>query len=155
MIKLERILVPTDFSDYSKTALTYGCELANRFDAALHMLHVLEEFQALTPESGMLLAGDYLQDLKQAAERELAKLPDPQWFTGGEARTTRCVRQGTPFVEVIRYAREHEIDLVVIGTHGRSGLSHVLMGSVAERVVRKAPCPVLTVRPGQHEFVMP
>ena len=62
---------------------------------------------------------------------------------------------GTPFVEIIRYAREHEIDLIVMGTHGRGLIAHVLMGSVAEKVVRKAPCPVLTVRHPEHEFVMP
>ena len=145
MINLKRILVPTDFSDYSQTALKYGCELANRFDATLHIIHAVEEFRALTPDSGMLLAPDYMQQLTQAAERELQKLPDPDWFSGGEARTVRSVQQGSPFLEVIRYAKENEIDLIVIGTHGRTGLTHVLLGSVAEKVVRKAPCPVLTV----------
>jgi nucleotide-binding universal stress UspA family protein len=155
MIKLERILVPTDFSDFSTNALRYGCELANRFDSALHIMHSVEEYQAFTPESGMLLAPDYLSQLKEAAERELKKLPESGWFSGGESRIVRSVRKGTPFLEIVRYARENESDLIVIGTHGRSGLSHALMGSVAEKVVRKAPCPVLTVRPGEHEFVMP
>ncbi len=65
------------------------------------------------------------------------------------------VQMGRPFIEIIRYAREKKIDLIVLGTHGRSGLKHVLLGSVAERVVRKAPCPVLTIRHPEHEFVMP
>ena len=155
MIKLAHILVPTDFSDYSQTALKYGCELANRFGATLHVIHAVEEYRAFTPDSGMLLVPDYMEQLNQAAERELQKLPDPDWFSGGDDRVVRGVRQGNPFVEVVRYAKENEIDLIVIGTHGRTGLTHALMGSVAEKVVRKATCPVLTVRPGQHEFVMP
>ena len=65
------------------------------------------------------------------------------------------VRTGVPFLEIIRYAKELEIDLIVLGTHGRTGLAHVLLGSVAERVVRKSPCPVLTVHPKGHQFVMP
>jgi nucleotide-binding universal stress UspA family protein len=67
----------------------------------------------------------------------------------------RELRKGSPFLEIVRYAKDKNIDLIVLGTHGRSGLSHVLLGSVAERVVRKAPCPVLTVRHPEHEFVMP
>ena len=65
------------------------------------------------------------------------------------------MRRGAPFLEIIRYAKENDVDLIVLGTHGRSGLAHVLLGSVAERVVRKSPCPVLTVRHPEHEFVMP
>ena len=65
------------------------------------------------------------------------------------------MQTGTPFLEVIRYAKDHDIDLVIVGTHGRTGLVHVLMGSVAEKIVRKAPCPVLAVRPEGHQFVMP
>lgn len=155
MIKLDRILVPTDFSDYSTNALKYGCELANRFGSELHLVHSVEEYNAFTPESGMLLAPDYLAQLEEAAVLELRKLPESGSFSGDESRIVRAVRKGAPFLEIIRYARENEIDLIVVGTHGRSGLSHALMGSVAERVVRKAPCPVLTVRSGEHEFLMP
>lgn len=155
MIKLERILVPTDFSEFSTNALKYGCELANRFGSSLHLMHSVEEFQAFTPESGMLLAPDYLEQLNEAAERELQNLPEPDWFPGGEEQIVRSVRRGTPFLEIVRYAKEFDIDLIVIGTHGRTGLTHALMGSVAEKVVRKAPCPVLAVRPGGHQFVMP
>jgi len=70
-------------------------------------------------------------------------------------RVTTAIVAGNPFVEIIRYARAHEIDLIVLGTHGRGPVAHMLLGSVAEKVVRKSPCPVLTVRPAQHEFVMP
>jgi nucleotide-binding universal stress UspA family protein len=67
----------------------------------------------------------------------------------------REVREGTPFYEIIRFAREGDVDLIVMGTHGHTGLTHVLLGSVTEKVVRKAPCPVLTVRHPEHEFVHP
>ena len=67
----------------------------------------------------------------------------------------RMITRGTPFIEIIRTAKEHDVDMIVLATHGRSGLAHVLMGSVAEKVVRKAPCPVLVVRKAQHEFIMP
>jgi nucleotide-binding universal stress UspA family protein len=155
MIRLNRILVPVDFSEYGAHALRYGCALAQKFGASLHLLNVLEDYYPLVPEAGMML-GDkdqYLSGLRAATERELAKLPEAAWAPGGEV--TRTVIVGTPFVEIVRYAREHDIDLIVVGSHGRTGIAHVLMGSVAERVVRKAPCPVLTVRPGQHEFIMP
>lgn len=155
MIKLARILVPIDFSEYGQQALRYGCALSERFGSDLHLLNVLEDYYPLVPEAGMML-GDkdqYLSGLRASSERELAKYPDPAWLPGGNV--TRTVIVGTPFVEIVRYAREHDIDLIVVGSHGRTGLAHALMGSVAERVVRKASCPVLTVRPGQHEFVMP
>ncbi len=155
MIQLNRILVPVDFSDYSSDAVKYGCALAEKFGAELHLLHVLQDMVAMVPEPGLAFPppGDYMQELQQSAEDALMKLPDNTWkFTGKVVRSTR---QGPPFVEILRYAKEMVIDLIVMGTHGRSGLAHMLLGSVAERVVRKAPCPVLSVRPDQHEFVMP
>jgi nucleotide-binding universal stress UspA family protein len=155
MIQLNRILVPTDFSEYGTHALRYGCEFAQRFKAELHLLHIVDDYYPLVPEAGMLLPdkNEHLGGLRAAAERELAQLPDPAWIS--DMAVIRAVGLGKPFVEIIRYAREEQIDLIVVGSHGRTGLAHMLMGSVAERVVRKAPCPVLTVRPGQHEFVMP
>jgi nucleotide-binding universal stress UspA family protein len=78
---------------------------------------------------------------------------DPQWSAGKSI--IRVIRQGPPFLEIVRYAKETAIDLIVIGTHGRTGLAHVFMGSVAEKVVRKSPCPVLSVRHPEHEFIAP
>ncbi len=155
MIDLKRILLPTDFSAYSEQAMTYACAFAEQFDAELHLLHVLQDLVAIVPEPGVAFPppGDYMGEMKTSAEQALAQLPDPEWAAG---RTiVRETRQGPPFLEIIRYAKEQEIDMIVLGTHGRGGLAHVLLGSVAEKVVRKAPCPVLTVRPGEHEFVMP
>ena len=155
MIKLDRILVPTDLSEFSKHALRYGCEFANRFNAELHLLNIVQDVVAMVPEPGMAFPapGEYLQELQQASTKALAELPDPAWLRG--VSVVRHVRVGTPFLEIVRYAKETGIDLIVIGTHGRSGLAHVLLGSTAEKVVRKAPCPVLTVRPEGHDFVMP
>jgi nucleotide-binding universal stress UspA family protein len=155
MIKLDRILVPTDLSEFSKHALRYGCEFANRFNAELHLLTVVQDVVAMVPEPGMAFPapGEYLQELQQASRKALDELPDPALLRG--ATVVRDVRVGTPFLEIVRYAKESAIDLIVIGTHGRSGLAHVLLGSTAEKIVRKAPCPVLTVRPEGHDFVMP
>ena len=156
MIQLNRILVPTDFSEFGQHALRYGCELGRRFDSELHLLHIVDDAYPMVPEAGMLMPAqtDYLLELKSSAQKSLEGIPDPQW-SEGIVEIVRHVDVGSPFVEIIRYAKAQEIDLIVLGTHGRTGIVHVLMGSVAERVVRKSPCPVLTVRPEGHDFVMP
>jgi nucleotide-binding universal stress UspA family protein len=154
MMNLQRILHPTDFSEHASHALHYALELSDRFDAELHLLHVLEVHVSSTPQFGMGLAlPSNFHESEEAAERALDKLLDPDW--AASHRVVPATRQGNAFVEVIRYARDQEIDVIVLSTHGRTGLSHILMGSVAERVVRKSPCPVLTVRPEGHQFVMP
>ena len=153
-IEIKRILLPTDFSTHSAAAMKYACELAMRFDAELHLLHTLEVHLASTPGFGMGLAlPQYIQESRAAAEKALATVLDPQWSAG--RAVVHAVVEGSPKVEIVRYARTHEIDLIVLATHGRSGLAHLIIGSVAENVVRTAPCPVLTVRPEGHQFVMP
>jgi nucleotide-binding universal stress UspA family protein len=153
-IEIKRILLSTDFSPYSATATKYACELATRFDAELHLLHTLETHLASAPNFGMGLdLPKYIKESRDAAEKSLSKVLDPQWSAG---RTViRGVVEGSPKVEIVRYARTHDIDLIVLATHGRTGLAHIIIGSVAETVVRTAPCPVLTVRPEGHQFVMP
>lgn len=155
MIQLQRILLPTDFSEYSAAARKYACAFADQFQAELHLLHVIQDLAPLVPEPGAALAPpiDYLRELEQNAQAMLGRALDAEWAVG--KKITRVVRQGPPFLEIIRYAREANIDLIVLGTHGRTGLAHVLMGSVAEKVVRKAPCPVLSVRHPEHEFIAP
>ncbi len=155
MIKLNRILLPTDFSEYSSAAKKYACAFADQFHAELHLLHVIQDLAPLVPEPGVVVPPppDYLRELEQNAQAMLERVLDPDWSAG--KTILRAVRQGPPFLEIVRYAKEADIDLVVIGTHGRSGLAHVFMGSVAEKVVRKSPCPVLTVRHPEHEFVAP
>ena len=155
MIKLKRILIPTDFSDFSKPAFSYGCMLAEQFKSELHLLHVVASPVMYGTDPIMLPAealADHMTELKSHAEAKLKELPDAR---NNELSVVREVRQGAAYVEIVRYARANDIDLIVIGTHGRTGLSHVFLGSVAERVVRKAACPVLTVRPEGHQFVMP
>jgi universal stress protein A len=153
-MRIQRILLPTDFSTHSAAATKYACELATRFGAELHLLHALEVHLSATPTFGMGLdLPRYVRESRHAAEKALAGALDPQWAAG--QAVVRAVVEGSPKVEIVKYARQHDIDLIVLATHGRSGLAHVLIGSVAESVVRTAPCPVLTVRPEGHQFVMP
>jgi len=154
MISLKRILVPTDFSDSSRSATRYACGLAEQFDAELHLLHVLETHAVSTPQFGLGFdLPTFVRESRKAAETALMSGVAPDWEVAH--RVVRTVVEGSPFVEIVRYAQEKAIDLIVLSTHGRSGLVQALMGSVAEKVVRKAPCPVLTVRPEGHQFVMP
>jgi len=152
MIRLNRILVPTDFSEHSKTAVQYGCELASKFGADLHLLHVVEQLPVMYSE-GAIFSPETEAELLAEARELLTKTPAD--IDVSALNVTRATLEGHPLVEIVRYARENEIDLIVIGTHGRTGLVHVLLGSVAEKVVRKAPCPVLTVHSPEHEFIKP
>jgi universal stress protein A len=151
MIDLKRILVGVDFSKHSENAVRYAVAFAEALGAELHLLHVVPGPVAYTrmyvpPE-------DWLVEERDAARRELERLPGVQ--AQANVSVLREVRSGSPLVEIVQYAREANIDLIVMGTHGRSGLAHLLLGSVAENVVRQAPCPVLTVRDPEHEFIMP
>jgi nucleotide-binding universal stress UspA family protein len=155
MIDLHRILVPTDFSKSSSNALVYGSAFAEKFGAELYLLHVVQDLTWFVPEA-ILVAPAAMPPLEQfvtasqtALERAIKELNRPG------IKTHPVVREGTPFDTIIKYAREIDVDLIVMGTHGHTGLAHVLLGSVAEKVVRKAPCPVLTVRHPEHEFVHP
>jgi nucleotide-binding universal stress UspA family protein len=153
-MQIRRILLPTDFSTNSATATKYACEFATRFDAELYLLHTLEVHPAATPEFAMGLAlPSHVAESKAAAEKALAGVLDPQWSAG--RKVVHAILEGSPKIEIVGYARNRDIDLIILSTHGRSALKHVIMGSVAENVVRTAPCPVLTVRPEGHQFVMP
>ena len=153
-LRIQKILLPTDFSAYSATATKYACELADKFAASLFLLHVVETHPTVAPDFGMGLAlPAFVNESTTAAEKALANLLDPQW--AAHHSIVQAVVQGSPKAEIVRYARQSDIDLIVLTTHGRTGLAHVLLGSVAETIVRTAPCPVLTVRPEGHQFVMP
>ena len=148
---VKRILLPTDFSDTAGHALDYARELAVRFGAEAHLLYVVPH---PTPQDWAVGAAapvlpDLLDTWRVDAEQRLARVS----LDGVE--TARAIRVGHAFVEILRYAADNAIDLIVMGTHGRGPVKHLLLGSVAEKVVRKAPCPVLTVRQPGHSFVMP
>ena len=141
-----RILVPTDFSAPSDAALDYARGVATRFGASLHLLHVAEDpYRALYSAEVFVPEMEGLRDeiLGDATGRLNDRLSDTD---RAALHATVDAIIGTPAGSIVEYAAGHEIDLIVMGTHGRGGMSHLLMGSVAERVVRTAPCPVLTVR---------
>ena len=154
MIGINNILVATDFGEAADAALGYGRELAGRFGATLHVLHVVEDIAvAFAVETYSAVVPEIQEEVETAARRRLHELIVDS--DGSGPRTTSALRKGPPTETIVDYAREHGIDLIVMGTHGRGALAHLVMGSVAERVVRLAPCPVLTVRHPEHEFVRP
>ena len=153
MNRLQRILVPTDFSTTANAALTYGIELARVFGARLDLLHVSEHPEAAAEMGYPLGLVETVHNVHNTTVGRLRTL-----VTENEARELSpeyAMRVGTASNEIVGYEKEHDIDLIVMGTHGRSGVTRVVLGSVAERVVRKAPCPVLTVHNPEHEFVVP
>lgn len=153
MIRIQSILVPTDFSQHSEVAATYAAEFASRFNAELHLLHVLQEPLVMGPDPDAGLAMIDVEDLRAKVDASLSDWSEAHF--GMEHDVQQSTKVGSSYVEILRYARAHDIDLIVISSHGRTGLMHVLLGSVAERVIRMAPCPVLTVRPEGQTFVMP
>lgn len=155
MILLRRILVPVDFSKFSDNALRYAAAFGEKFGAELHLFHVVQDLALFMPDAVAVVppvlppVEEFMAAAQAAFERTVDELKLPP------LNIHKIVREGTPFYEIVRYAKEADVDLIVMGTHGRSGLVHVLLGSVTERVIRKAPCPVLTVRHPEHEFVHP
>ena len=148
---LKRILLPIDFSDTARHALGYAREMAERFGAEVHLLHVVADPTPQDWAAGAAapVVSDLLETWEAEAGRHLAAI------TLDGIETVRAIRVGHAFFEILQYATDNAIDMIVMGTHGRGPVRHLLLGSVAEKVVRKAPCPVLTVRQPGHEFVMP
>ncbi len=162
MIALSRILVATDFSESSAAALKYGVALARMFGARLHVLHAAGRHEVQVMVERQRVIDAFLQDpasteVHHNAARELMS----ELLTAEDVNAVhpefvlRACGPAGPWAEIVRYAKERELDLIIVGTHGRGMLGHLLMGSVAEKVVRMAPCPVLTVRHPQHDFVLP
>ncbi len=146
MIEIQAILAPTDFSAHSEQAVRYACGLAARLGSDLHLLHILSEILPAGPDPILMpvMPPEYYQENEDRAKETLDRLLDPAW--GSPRAVVPAVRWGSPVESIVAYALDHHVDLIVIATHGRTGLSHVLLGSVAERIVREAPCPVLTLR---------
>jgi nucleotide-binding universal stress UspA family protein len=154
MVALKNILVATDFSEPSEVALAYGRDLARSYGARVHVLHVVEDV-VLRYSSEVAFALPQIQtDLENKARADLEGL-----VTDDDRRTlsmTVVVETAANISDaIVRYAKANAIDLIVTGTHGRGAVKHFLMGSVAERVVRTAPCPVLTVRTHERDFIAP
>ena len=153
MVRYRNVLFATDFSTGAREATGHAAALASAEGATLHLLHVIEEFSYR--ESFNLKhfpSQDVLEELERNARIALEDLAKDAELGPG---VQTYVREGKPFVEIIRAARELEADVLVVGSHGQSGLSETLFGSTAERVVRKAPCAVLVVRHPEHRFEMP
>lgn len=155
MISIKKILVPTDFSETSRYAMQYAIEFAKSFNAELELVHVIfDESQIVAFYLPQVTFQNLDQELEESAKKQmeqfLASFPELK-----DISYTVKMLKGTAFLEIINEAKESNVDLIIIGTHGRSGLEHVLFGSTAEKVVRKAPCPVFTVKPKNFKFVMP
>lgn len=150
-IILKRILVPVDFSENSKKSLRYAIPLAAQFKASITVIYVVEP--AVFPSDfgfGQMSFPDVEKEMYEKAEQELNDLiKDLKSNVVLKAE----VKSGIPFVEVTSYADQENIDLIVLATHGRTGVEHILFGSTAEKIIRKAPCPVLVVRAEEHDFV--
>jgi universal stress protein A len=151
MIQLKRILVPTDFSAPSRSALVYAAALVEKFGSELIVLHVVQDLAIFLPDAVTVtpVALPPAEEMTAAVREGITRFVQHSNLAGRAIRQE--VREGTPHAEIVEFAREAGIDLIVMGTHGRGGLSHMLLGSVTEKVIRTAPCPVLTVREHQEE----
>lgn len=145
--KLTRILVPTDFSETADAALAYAKSLAGQLDASLHLLHVFSNPYApamYAPEVYVAVPPEARERAMEEARQQLrVRLDDEE---AARFRSVRAIVAGLTATQILQYVEDHDIDLIVMGTHGRRGVAHLLLGSVAEHVVRRAACPVLTVR---------
>lgn len=145
MINISKVLYPTDFSDPSACALHYAAEMAKKFGAELVMLHVLlDESQMVSFYLPQLTVKNLSKDMEEGARAKMEQFIQETSALEGVEYSTEMVK-GIADDEIIKFANNNAIDLIVIGTHGRTGLEHVIFGSTAEKVVRTAKCPVLTV----------
>jgi nucleotide-binding universal stress UspA family protein len=159
MIALKKILVPTDFGEAADAALSYARALARRFGASLDLLHIADDVAArmFAGEVYVGVPTQIQKDIEESARHQLdERLNDNVDNDPNPLPTSPVViTSAAPAVTIVQYAKDANIDLIVMGTHGRGAVAHLLMGSVAERVVRTAPCPVLVVRHPEREFVVP
>ncbi len=154
MVVLKNVLVATDFSEPSVVAMAYGRDLARSYGSSLHVLHVVEDVMTrYGPEMG-IISPQVQADLEATARRDLETA-----ITDDDRRTLTVMSVVETHTNIpggiVDYARRNQIDLIVVGTHGRGAMKQLLMGSVAERVVRTVPCPVLAVRERERDFIHP
>lgn len=151
-IALKRILVPIDFSGHSRKALQYAIPFARQFKASIDLIYVVEPTVYPADFSFGQVGFPAIEDeLRKRGAEELDELVHRD--IGRRVPARRAIRTGKAFYEIIQYAHEEKMDLIIIATHGHTGIEHALFGSTAEKVVRKAPCPVLVVRTDEREFV--
>ena len=153
-LQIRSILVPTDFSECGNYALSCAASLARTFKASIVCVHVIEPIVPTVGYSGMsepLPIADISEQLEDSAERELPKLAECEECAGLDVE--EVIVHGEAASEIVQVAKDREIDLIVISSHGRTGLGRILFGSTAEAVVRHAPCPVLVVKPKPGEEV--
>ena len=149
---IDTIVVPTDFSDNASAAYPYAATLAKQFDAKIVLVHVTEPIVYSIGPGQIAIGWEQLEsDVRDHVEKHFADIVAK--FGEVEVETLRC--EGSPFVEIVRLARDRNAGMIVMATHGHTGFKHLLLGSTAEKVVRKAECPVLTVHPGERSFVLP
>jgi len=154
MLSIRRILFPTDFSEPAEYAWQYALTFAQEFEAEVHLLHVVAPPPRLTEAYTVTFDPEgTVQALMVEASTSLDGQVEAAKSRGLIFR--REVRAGVDYREIIDYATKYDIDLIVMATHGRTGLAHVLLGSVAEKIVRKAPCPVLTIKHPSLKVHMP
>ena len=147
VFELKKIMVPVDFSSCSQKAVHYAIPFAKKFGAELVLLHVVEPLVLLGAPEGVT------EEVVESTEDVQQRLQNMRKLVPADIATKTLVRQGSPHFEIIEVAKEFGIDLVILSTHGRTGLEHVLIGSTAERVVRRLGCPVLVVREHEHDFI--
>jgi nucleotide-binding universal stress UspA family protein len=155
MSPFRKLLVPIDFSSHSDEALRVACSLAKAFDAPVTLLHVFSPPIYPMPEGAFVTLPAAYAELIAATRTRLEEIAGKARKEHGAVKIDSAYIEGAPFREIVAFARTHGHDLVVMGTHGRTGLKHAFLGSVAEKVVRKAPCAVLTVRLPGHSFEHP
>jgi nucleotide-binding universal stress UspA family protein len=146
MALITRILVPTDFSEHAAQALAYAAAIAQKFDAPLDILHVYASPVIPVPDGYVIVSATELADLRGRLADGLDK-EKARAATLGAGAVDTVLAEGTAWEQIVQTAKERGVDFIVMGTHGRTGLSHLILGSTAEKVVRKASCAVLTVGP--------
>ncbi len=154
MVAFKELVVPTDFSEHSLRAVDYGVEIGERFSSHLTLVYVIEPLLQAADLTWTTVDFEELNKAhKQTAEKQLAQIVAER--VPKDLVCDTAILYGKPFVEILKFAKNENADLIVMATHGRGAISHLLMGSTAEKVVRKAPCPVLTVKHPKHLFAMP
>lgn len=152
MINVKKILWPTDFSDNARTAQLYAVEFARQFSAELHVVHVIvDPAYFISPMGVGYIPESYHEDMLKRSDEELAALPAAEQSEG--LQVVRKTLGGAAAESIVDYAEENTISMIVMGTHGYTGLTNLVIGSVAEKVVRTAHCPVLTVHSDDRQFI--